>query len=89
MFYVGADFNVLEGLTLNVYTGSTLLNETTEYADSFYVGGNVGYEIAGLGLNLNLQYAKGNGGIAGLGDIAQGGVSTTGFLITPSVTVAF
>ena len=89
MFYVGADFNVLEGLTLNVYTGSTLLNETTEYADSFYVGGNVGYEIAGLGLNLNLQYAKGNGGIASLGDIAQGGVNTTGFSITPSVTVAF
>ena len=90
MFYVGADFNVIENLTLNVYTGSLKLTDVAEYKDSFYVGGNIGYEIAGLGLNLNLQYAETPvGAIGGLGDIAQGGVATTGFSITPSVTVAF
>ena len=90
MFYVGADFNVIENLTLNVYTGSLKLTDVAEYKDSFYVGGNIGYEIAGLGLNLNLQYAETpKDAIGGLGDIAQGGVATTGFSITPSVTVAF
>ena len=88
MFYVGADLNVLEGLTLNVYTGATGIAEGIKYEDTFYVGGNVGYDIAGVGLNLNLQYA-GEGAaslIPGLGDV---GVKATGFSITPSVKVAF
>ena len=91
MFYVGADINVLEGLTLNVYTGATALGKGIEYGDTFYVGGNVGYTLAGVGLNLNVQYAgdSATSYIAGLGDIAQGGVGAVGFSITPSVSVSF
>ena len=97
MFYVGADINVIEDLTLNVYTGATGLTSTEglkelfSYDKTFYVGGNVGYTLAGVGLNLNVQYAGENAAkfLAGLGDIAQGGVGAVGFSITPSVSVSF
>ena len=97
MFYVGADINVIEDLTLNVYTGATGLTSTEglkelfSYDKTFYVGGNVGYTLAGVGLNLNVQYAGENAAkfLAGLGDIAQGGVGAAGFSITPSVSVSF
>ena len=87
-FNVAANLNVIEGLALNVYTGAIGLCETVEFGDAFYVGGNVGYTLANVGLNLNVQYAEAM--VSGaMGDVSVGAVKAPGFSITPSVTIAF
>lgn len=87
-FNVGLDLNVVEGLKLNVYTGAMGLGETHAFKDAFFVGGNVGYTVAGVGLNLNVQYA-GSDASGTLGDVAEGGVKIEGFSITPSMSIAW
>ena len=87
-FNVGLDLNVVEGLKLNVYTGAMGLGEAHDFKDAFFVGGNVGYTVAGVGLNLNVQYAGSNAS-GTLGDVAEGGVKATGFSITPSMSIAW
>ena len=87
MLHFGIDFNVLEGLILNVYTGAADLEH---YGDTYYVGGNIGYEIAGVTFKLNLQYDEGMYMYSVGGDVAQGAVkSLGGFSITPMVKVSF
>ena len=97
-FNVAANFNVLEGLSLNVYTGAFgLCGDYTKYEDVFYVGGNVGYAFGNVGVNLNVQYAAdapifadGNSVTQAIGgDIGAGAVKAAGFSITPSVTLTF
>ena len=87
-FNVGLDLNVVEGLKLNVYTGAMGLGEAHAFKDAFFVGGNVGYTVAGVGLNLNVQYAGSNAS-GTLGDVAEGGVKAKGFSITPSMSIAW
>ena len=88
-FNVGLGFNVVDGLKLNVYTGAFGLGEGVEFGDAFFVGGNVGYTVAGVGLNLNVQYS-GAYPAAYLGDVAQGGVkNVNGFAVTPSMSIAW
>ena len=93
--HFGADFSVIDDMLLNVYGG---VGDLSAAADSYYVGGNVGYTLHGVTLSLNLQYASydgaghsylhGSGGDKG-GDIAQGAVEADGFSITPMVSVSF
>ena len=93
--HFGADITAIENVLLNVYGG---LGDISEAADSFYVGGNIGYEVCGITFALNLQYASyadgghsylhGDGGDKG-GDIAQGGVKADGFSITPKISINF
>ena len=86
-FSLGADFNVVENLILNVYTGALGLG-AYEYKDCFYAGGNIGYTNSGITFNLNLQYAA-ESASGTMGDVAQGAVKATGFSLTPSVKFAF
>ena len=85
--HMGADIKAIENVLLNVYGG---IGDFDAPEDSFYVGGNVGYTVAGgVTLQLNLQYAKGGYMTANGGDVAQGAVKATGFSITPMVAVNF
>ena len=95
--HLGLDLNVLEHMILNFYGG---IGDFAYAAEEWYVGGNIGYEVAGVTFQLNLQYAPtsaqldghsymhGDGGDKG-GDIAQGAVKADGFSITPMIKVAF
>ena len=86
MLHFGIDLNVIEGLILNVYTGA---DDLEHYGDTYYVGGNVGYEVAGITFQLNLQYDEG-GYMADVGgDVSNGAVKAQGFSITPMVKVSF
>lgn len=87
LLYVGADINVLEGLLLNAYFGST---DLVKFGDNWYVGANVGYEVYdGITLALNVQYATDNSAQFIGGDISEGSVKAGGFSITPKISVAF
>lgn len=95
--HLGLDLNVVEHMILNFYGG---IGDFAYAAEEWYVGGNIGYEVAGVTFQLNLQYAPtsaqldghsymhGDGGDKG-GDIAQGAVKADGFSITPMIKVAF
>ncbi len=86
MLHFGIDLNVIEGLILNVYTGA---GDLEHYGDSFYVGGNIGYEVAGVTFQLNLQYDEGGYMTSVGGDVSNGAVKAQGFSITPMVKVSF
>ena len=89
--HLGANINAVENVLLNVYGG---IADFSAIGDNFYVGGNVGYEVAGVTFQLNLQYAAyetaGESYMNSVGgDIAQGAVKASGFSITPMIKVAF
>ena len=86
MLHFGIDLNVLEGLVLNIYTGAGNL---ADYGDTYYVGGNIGYEVAGITFQLNLQYDEGGYMTSVGGDVSNGAVKAQGFSITPMVKVSF
>lgn len=97
--HLGLDLNVVDSMILNFYGGIGSFNEN-EINNKWYVGGNIGYEVAGVTFQLNLQYAAydaANNGHSYLdnagndkgGDIAQGAVKADGFSITPMIKVAF
>ena len=89
--HLGLDLNVVESMILNFYGG---VGNFKAAADQWYVGGNIGYEVAGVTFQLNLQYAAyetaGESYMNSVGgDIAQGAVKASGFSITPMIKVAF
>lgn len=93
--HLGLDLNVVDSMILNFYGGLGSFNED-EIKNQWYVGGNIGYEVAGVTFQLNLQYAAYDAADAGSsymsekgGDIAQGAVKADGFSITPMIKVAF
>ena len=55
-FYAGIDFNVVEHLVLDIYGGAYDLSHADE---SWYLGGNVGYEVSGVTFKLGLEYGAG------------------------------
>lgn len=98
--HLGLDLNVVDSMILNFYGGVGDFRED-QIKQNWYVGGNIGYEVAGVTFQLNLQYAAysdtydgylnkvdNEGGDKG-GDIAQGAVKASGFSITPMIKVAF
>lgn len=93
--HLGLDLNVVESMILNFYGG---IGDFAKVDTQWYVGGNIGYEVAGVTFQLNLQYAAYGAGDDGYlaksgsdkgGDIAQGAVKASGFSITPMIKVAF
>ncbi len=93
--HLGLDLNVVESMVLNFYGG---IGDFAKVDTKWYVGGNIGYEVAGVTFQLNLQYAAYGTGDDGYlassgsdkgGDIAQGAVKASGFSITPMIKVAF
>ena len=88
MIHAGVDLNVIENMILNAYFGASDLSE--EVGDvSYYVGGNVGYELSGITFQVNLQYAEGGYASSVGGDVAQGAVKAEGFSITPMLKLSF
>ena len=94
--HLGLDLNVVEHMVLNFYGGLGSFAEDA-ISNQWYVGGNIGYEVAGVTFQLNLQYAAYDANNADNnsymsdkgGDIAQGAVKADGFSITPMIKVAF
>ncbi len=85
--HLGANINAVENVLLNVYGG---IADFSAIGDNFYVGGNVGYEVAGgVSLQLNLQYSKGGYMTANGGDVSNGAVKAEGFSITPIIALNF
>ena len=74
---VGADLNVIDNLALNAYFG---VGDLEAFEDSYFVGATVGYDLAGIGLELNVEYDT-------TGKFGYTGVE--GFSLTPSVSVSF
>ncbi len=74
--HVGADFALVENMNLDVYFGA---DDIFSFADTYHVGGNVGYRLAGVKYNLGIEYAKG-----GAYNYDNGGLS-----IVPSISVSF
>ena len=76
--YLVAQVNlgVVEGLPIDVYFGAENL---AEFADTFFVGGDIAYEVSGVNFALNVEYAKAGAFNA----------DYTGLSITPSVGVSF
>ena len=89
MIHAGVDLNVIENMILNVYFGASDISE--EAGDvSYYVGGNVGYELSGITFQVNVQYADGGYAKEVGGDVAQGAVKVAqGFSITPMLKLSF
>ncbi len=79
--HLGADFSALvENTKLDAYFGSKKLNE---FSDNWYVGGDIGYKLSGITLNLGLEYNK--GGQKNVGSNAP----KDSFVLVPSISVAF
>ena len=76
--YLVAQVNlgVVEGLPIDVYFGAENL---AKFADTFFVGGDIAYEVSGVNFALNVEYAKSGAFNA----------DYTGLSITPSVGVSF
>ena len=92
MIHAGADLNVIDNMVLNVYFGMFDLSDELDLNKgdgSYFVGGNIGYELSGITFQVNLQYADGGYAPSVGGDVAQGAVKADGFSITPMVKVAF
>ena len=52
--YVGANLNVVKNMLLDVYFGA---NDVTDFANEFFVGGDIGYTISGMTFKLGVEYA--------------------------------
>ena len=74
--WVGADFAVVDNLDLGVYVGA---NDVAEFADQYFVGGSIGYDLNGIGLGLDIEYAQGGGK----------NYYANSLTITPSLSVSF
>lgn len=74
--HVGADFAVVDNMNLDVYFGA---DDILDFAETYHVGGNVGYSLAGVKYNLGIEYAKGG----------SFNYNNSGLSIVPSISVSF
>ena len=74
--HIGAEFALIDNMNLDVYFGA---NDVTDFANEYYVGGNVGYTLAGVKYNLGLEYSKGG----------SYNYDHSGLSIVPSISVSF
>lgn len=78
--YAGANFNVVENMLLDAYFGA---NNLTKFADTFFVGGDIGYTLKNVTFALGVEYAAttaGNGAY---------NYDYNGLSIVPKVSVSF
>lgn len=87
--HAGVNLNVVENMILNLYGGAGDLSKVADQNGNWYVGGNVGYTVAGITFQLNLQYADGDYMTSKGGDISNGAVKAEGFSVTPMLKVNF
>ena len=85
-FYAGIDFNVVEHLVLDIYGGAYDLSHADE---SWYLGGNVGYEVSGVTFKLGLEYGAGASYAYDDNYWNDGEQSGKGLWIVPSISVKF
>jgi len=79
--HLGADFSALvENAKLDAYFGS---KDLKNFSDKWYVGGDIGYKLSGITLNLGVEYNK--GGQKNVGSNAP----KDSFVLVPSISVAF
>ena len=78
--YAGANLNVVENMILDVYFGA---NNLTEFADTYFVGGDIGYTLKNVTFQLGIEYAG-----TGVGGGAYN-YDYTGLSIVPQVKVSF
>lgn len=74
--HVGADFALVDNMNLDLYFGA---DDILSFADTYHLGGNVGYTLAGVKYNLGLEYAKGS----------SFNYNNSGLSIVPSISVSF
>ena len=70
------NLNVVEGMLLDVYFGSWNLEK---FADYMFVGGDIGYTLAGVTYKLGIEYS-------GAKSLAY---DNAGFVVVPSISVAW
>lgn len=78
--YAGANFNVVENMLLDAYFGA---NNLTKFADTYFVGGDIGYTLKNVTFALGIEYAAttvGNGAY---------NYDYNGLSIVPKVSVSF
>ena len=75
---VGVDLAVVENMNLNVYFGA---DDLADFANQYFVGGNIGYTLYGMTFNLGIEYNESNWGAYNY--------DHTGLMIVPSVAVSF
>ncbi len=75
---VGVDLAVVENMNLNVYFGA---DDLTDFANQYFVGGNIGYTLYGMTFNLGIEYNESNWGAYNY--------DHTGLMLVPSVAVSF
>ncbi len=78
--YAGVNLNVVENMILDVYIGA---NNLPKFADTFFVGGDIGYTVKNVTFQLGLEYAG-----TGVGGAAYN-YDYTGLSIVPQIKVAF
>ena len=75
---VGVDLAVVENMNLNVYFGA---DDLADFANQYFVGGNIGYTLYGMTFNLGIEYNESNWGAYNY--------DHTGLMLVPSVAVSF
>ena len=78
--YAGVNLNVIENMLLDVYFGA---NDLNAFADSYFVGGDIGYTLSGVTFQLGIEYA------AAVEGNASYNYDYNGLCIVPKVSVAF
>ncbi len=84
--YVGAGFDIIKGLVLNVYGGAYDLGHAD---DSWYLGGDIGYTISNVTFKLALEYGAGASFEFDDNYWNDDTQSGKGFWIVPSIAVAW
>lgn len=74
---VGANFNLVENMLLDVYFGS---NKLSTFADNLFVGGDIGYTVNNVTFALGVEYSAGAKSLK---------YDNTGLVIVPTVGVSF
>ena len=75
--YAGVNLNVVENMLLDVYFGA---NDLAKFADTYYVGGNVGYVVSGMTFNVGIEYSAPK---------AAKEFDLSGFNIVPSISFSW
>ena len=74
---VGANINAVENMILDVFFGA---NDLPKFADTFFVGGDIGYAVSGVTFKLGVEYSAS-------GDAFS--YDEAGLSIVPQISLAF
>ena len=83
--YAGVDITAVDNLLLDAYFGAY---NAAEFADSWYIGGDVGYTMSNVTYKLGIEYGGGTS-YAYDDNYYATDKSAAGLWIVPSISVAF